>query len=258
MVRLESFQKSDVTGTRSRRGKNGVQRDILVVIQVRYNSKRLPGKAILPFGGVPMIVYLLRRLACLSESYNMVVATTVSKEDDIIEKLSAAEEVNVFRGQEDDVLSRYIQCLAKFSSKIVVRVTADNPFTDPHIITKAVLAMKKGGYDYVRAIEGFALGIGVDVFTRDLLEYINQRAHSAYEREHIDAYAMKHLDDFKVKMIRAPKELAHPESRVTIDTRRDYKEMLRIVNLYPAGKFIRSTDAIRKTYKKNIFQKTAS
>ena len=218
---------------------------IIVVIQVRSDSKRLPRKALLPIAGVPMLVYLIRRLRALPASYKIVVATTENKRDDAIVGLAQQEKVSVVRGEEEDVLSRYMRCVGIFPCDIVVRITADNPLTDPDVIIRAVEKMAGEDCDYVRAVEGFPVGTGADVFNAKTLSILNEKAGPGYEREHIDAYILKHMTEFKTGALRPGKKFYDPDLRFTVDDREDYEKVRRIVESYPAGAFIKVEDAIK-------------
>lgn len=230
----------------------------LVVVQARFNSRRLPGKALMPIGGEPLIAYLLRRLKTLPGGYRIVLATTTNSGDDALEKAALGIGVDVVRGEEDDVLKRYMRCLNVFPSAIVVRVTADNPLVDIQLITEAVRKLDLGGYDYVRAVDGYAPGVGVDVFSGRLLEALDKKALDAYEREHIDAYVLKHKKEFRVADIPAPPELSHTEVRLTVDTKEDYDKVKAVVEAFPSGGFIRSSDAVKYVIKRDIQRKVSA
>ncbi len=230
----------------------------LVVIQVRFNSNRLCGKALLPLGGVPMLVYLIRRLKVLPASYAFVVATTEKVEDDPIVAWTDEVGIETVRGEENDLLARYIRCVKKFPSAIIVRVTADNPLTDPGIITKVVKLMKEERYDYVRAIRGYPIGIGVDAFTNSLLQQSYRNSTSVYEREHINAYVLNHLDEFKTNELPVPAGLNYPDVRLTVDTYQDYKFIKQLVDSYPRNHFIQIYNEIKRNRKRNIKRKVPS
>jgi spore coat polysaccharide biosynthesis protein SpsF (cytidylyltransferase family) len=220
--------------------------DALVVIQVRFNSKRLLGKALLPLRGVPVLVYLIRRLKVLPSSYRIIVATTDRPEDDITACWAGDEGVAVIRGEDQDVLARYIRCVRAFSSDIIVRVTADNPLTDSAIIESVVDTMKKGRYDYVCATKGYPIGSGVDAFSKDMLEKLHINASSPHEREHINAYALNHKSEYRICELPVPPRLNYPDAKLTVDTYEDYKSMKDIVNSFPQNHFIGIEDAIKR------------
>src|SRR5262245_7767926 len=104
-----------------------------VVLAARMSSSRLPGKALLPLQGLPMILFLLRRLSALSKG-DLVVATTNLPADDVLfEKVSAAG-VKVFRGSSPDVVKRYCSAAEYFGFDTIARVTADCPFIDAVLV----------------------------------------------------------------------------------------------------------------------------
>ena len=230
-----------------------VEYKALVVIQVRFSSARLAGKALLPLNGMPMLAYLIRRLKkTLPSSYLIVVATTNKKEDDLVVKCAEVEKVKIVRGEEDNVLARYIKCIETFPSNVVIRVTGDNPLTDPWLITETVKRFKESEYDYVRSIRGFPSGVGVDGFSDRLLRISYDKSTSSYEREHIDAYVLKHRNRFKIAEITPPPELNYPDVRLTVDTDEDYKKVKEIVESHPCDYMIKAENAIERAYKRNI------
>jgi len=115
----------------------------LNIIQCRFNSSRLPGKALYPLAGIPMLVFLIRRLKQADLPGTLVLATTKRRDDDIIAVWGQMEDVPVVRGSDEDVLSRYLKCLALYPSRFVIRITADNPLTDPYLISQVSQEMKR-------------------------------------------------------------------------------------------------------------------
>ena len=57
-----------------------------------------------PLAGKPLLVHLLERLASLGGKAAIVVATSVSSENDVLVEASETHGVKPFRGDEDDVL----------------------------------------------------------------------------------------------------------------------------------------------------------
>src|SRR5687768_8554989 len=93
-------------------------------------SERLPGKVLMPIGTLPLLGHVTGRLGLLRTSATVVVATGDSPRDDAIAHWCAEGDVRCFRGSEVDVLKRYRDCAAALGLDPVVRLTADNPFTD--------------------------------------------------------------------------------------------------------------------------------
>ena len=81
---------------------------IAASIQVRMGSERLPGKVMADLSGKPMLWHLINRLRQSKYLDEIGVATTVNKDDDVIEKFCQTEDIICFRGSDKDVLSRAI------------------------------------------------------------------------------------------------------------------------------------------------------
>ena len=79
---------------------------VLVFIQARMGSTRLPGKVLAPIGGRPLILWTVAAVAAVADLADLVVATTDGREDDVLTSLLQAEGVRVHRGSEHDVLRR--------------------------------------------------------------------------------------------------------------------------------------------------------
>ena len=110
---------------------------IILVIQARMSSTRLPGKILKPIKGVPILEYLINRVQNIEEINEYWVATSNNKADDIIENLFKSK-VNIFRGDEKDVLGRYYDLATQTKANTIIRITADCPFSDPDLIKKAI------------------------------------------------------------------------------------------------------------------------
>ena len=206
--------------------KSDISQRHLVVIQCRYNSTRLPGKAMMLLGGIPMLSFLLKRLKAglPEERFKIILATTKDAADDIIANLGEEEEVEVLRGDENDVLKRYLKCLEAFPANIVVRVTADNPFTCPEVIEYAVNEMIKRKVDYLKC-ENLPEGSGVDVFSANLLKQLGVKAKDPQEREHINMYVLNNKEKYATYFLPFVGKDAQPSIRITVDTIEDLENV---------------------------------
>ena len=202
--------------------KSDISQRHLVVIQCRYNSTRLPGKAMMILGGVPMLSFLLKRLkAGLPEDrFKIILATTENTEDNMIANLGEEEEVEVLRGDENDVLKRYLKCLDVFPTDVVVRVTADNPFTCPEVLECAVNEMIRRKVDYLKC-ENLPEGSGVDLFSSNLLKQLDVNVRHPQEREHINMYVLRNRDKYSTFFLSFDGKCARPSMRITVDTLED-------------------------------------
>jgi len=166
----------------------------LCVIQARLGSTRLPGKVLMKVGDVPLLEYELKRVQLAKKIDKIVVATSVEKRDDEIEKLCGRLGVDCFRGSEDDVLDRYYQCSLKYSQfDNILRVTGDCPLIDPAVIDQVISLFEKGGYDYASNVlkETFPDGLDVEIFKRSVLHEAAREAELPSDREGVDEYILR-------------------------------------------------------------------
>ncbi len=165
--------------------------DVLCVVQARMASSRLPGKIAMGIGTEPMLTKVLHRLARASTVDAIAVATTDDPSDDLTAELAGRAGASVVRGSALDVQSRFVTLVHTHPADVVVRVTADCPFTDPDIVDDAVRLYAGGQYDYVTNQPAaadrrtFPLGLAVEVFAARSLLAVADDAPSAAEREHV-------------------------------------------------------------------------
>ncbi|KPA11211.1 Spore coat polysaccharide biosynthesis protein SpsF [Candidatus Magnetomorum sp. HK-1] len=195
----------------------------IVVIQCRYSSSRLLGKAVYPLSGIPMLIFLIRRLKIsLPENlFQIILATTNNSTDDIIYVWGKSENIPVVRGDEKDVLKRYIQTLKEYPAQTIVRVTADNPLTCPEIIKCLVKKQQEQNADYAFC-ENLPYGTASDIFSYNLLVSLDKEIVSAIEREHINLHVLNNIKKFKVTFTNATGKMARPDLNMTVDTISDW------------------------------------
>jgi spore coat polysaccharide biosynthesis protein SpsF len=108
-------------------GSRAGQRRIVALVQARLGSARLPGKMLLPLHGVPLIDWVLRRVARAELLDAVVLATSTKPRDNALAGHVESLGFPVFRGPENDVLERFRQAGLWAGASHVVRVCADNP-----------------------------------------------------------------------------------------------------------------------------------
>ncbi len=200
----------------------------LTVIQARAGSTRLPGKVLAPIGGRPMLGMLIERLTRADETGRVVVAVPIGDANDAVADCARDYGVAVIRGPEDDLLERFRIALGTHPAERLVRVTADNPFTDPVLFDAIVRFHADGGFDYAHAPDA-PYGAAVDVFTAAAFRRCVAEGHTDYQREHINAYVLDNPDTFKTGIHAPPPELARPELRLTVDSAEDLARARAIV-----------------------------
>ena len=205
------------------------------IIQARMGSSRLPGKVMMKLGELSVLGYLVQRLSLSQTIDDVVVATTTESRDDVIVREAQKIGAACFRGSESDVLSRYLGAAHEFNADIVVRVTADNPFTDPASIDRVVEHIASG-YDY--AIEtDLPIGTTGEAVSMTALSIIDKVAVTDRHREHVTLYAKENAHTLRCAFLLPPKDCARPDLSFTVDHFAEYERVLKLSERLPNPHF---------------------
>ena len=120
---------------------DGRYNDIGFIIQARLGSTRLPNKVLkpLPFDGEkPVLKVIIDEVLRISKFSNIIVATSKSTINDKLEGFCKSIGVEAYRGDEENVLSRFNTIIKNKSFKHVVRLTGDNPFIDSSLLKESL------------------------------------------------------------------------------------------------------------------------
>jgi len=208
----------------------------VAIIQARMGSTRLPGKVLMPMGNRTMLGYLIERLSYARTLSSIVVATTTNRRDDAIVEEAGKMGAECFRGSETDVLERYIQAAKANSAEIVVRVTGDNPFTDPASIDRVVDQLVDG-FDY--AIEdGLPTGTTGEALTFKALEFISRVALTSRWREHVTLYAKENRNMMRCAWLRSSAGCDRPDLSFTVDHLDEYERVRELCSKLPGPNFL--------------------
>ena len=145
---------------------------VVAIVQARSNSVRLPGKIMKQICGIPMIGLLLKRLSLAKKIDQIVVATTDHKSNKELIEYIQKEKYQLFTGSEINVLERYYNTAVKYKADVIVRVTADNPLTDPELADYLVEIFYKSDKDFVSfgSPPNYPLGLTVEVINFSALK----------------------------------------------------------------------------------------
>ena len=219
---------------------------VTAIIQARVGSTRLPNKVFCDLSGKPLIWHVCDRLKYSKLIDNIILATTVSANDNILEKWGNENKIKVFRGSEEDVLSRYYHAAVSSNSRTIVRVTADDPFKDPEIIDQVIRMLQNEKLDFCfnNNPSTFPEGLDTEVFTIDALEAAYEKSNDSFEREHVTQYFYRNTNQFKMKNYLHKSNLSH--LRWTIDTKEDYLMASMVYNeLYKEGRIFLLDDILK-------------
>ncbi len=190
-----------------------------IILQARFASSRLRGKAVASLGTRTILEHCLRRLIQAGVA-RVVLATTTEAEDNELAAAATRLGAGVFRGDRDDVLKRFADAARTFDLDPVIRATADNPAVDVQAPGRVLAALRQTQADYLRE-EGLPIGAAVEGMTAEALDRAARLATDPYDREHVTPFLLKRRDLFRVTCMDAPVPLRRPGLRLTVDTADD-------------------------------------
>lgn len=204
---------------------------VYAFVQSRMSSKRLPGKALLPLLGKPLIVHIFERIKRSRYLNDVVLLTSAEIEDDALVKDCQSNNINVFRGDLNDVLKRFADAARLFGLQKedrVVRITGDNPICDPHLIDEVIDLSLQGDFDFASnaAKPIYPDGLDVGVMKAWALYDSDAKADKPSQREHMTQFLIHNSQAYRLGHVE--KTALHTNWRLTIDNQEDY-ELIKII-----------------------------
>ena len=201
---------------------------VLIIIQSRLSSIRLPAKALLPIAGYPSVVLCALRAA--SSQRSVLVATSDEEPDDLIVSALDSNEIQFFRGSHSNVLGRLTKAAESFPQHtLIVRLTADNVFPDGNFIDELLQQFLNAGVDYLGTNspnDGLPYGMSAEVFTLNCLRQADKSAISEYDREHVTPWIKNNCKSAQFSYSKAGLDWAR--YRCTLDNYDDYLRLSRV------------------------------
>ena len=152
-----------------------------IFIPVRLNSSRLPKKHLQPLDDKPALQHLIERLKQCKEIRKIIVCCTTHSTDDELINFLEKLEVDFFRGNEKDILQRFLDAANQFDTDIIIDVEGDKIYTDPEYVDKLAFILKTKNVDFIIGNDSktdfnpsnhFIHGIIPAGFTKNALEEI--------------------------------------------------------------------------------------
>jgi spore coat polysaccharide biosynthesis protein SpsF len=214
---------------------------VLIVVQARTQSSRLPGKTLLPLMGKSLLYRMIERLRMIKHKAEIVVATSLSTADDDIENEAICADVAYFRGSMYNLLDRHYETAKKYKADVVLKIPSDCPLIDPAAVDQVLdfYFANEGRYDYVSNLHPATWpdGNDVEIMTMACLHKAWTNARRIFELEHTTPYIWENPDRFRIGNVTMPGgEDLSMSHRFTIDYPDDYKFIVKVFEaLYPAN-----------------------
>tara|TARA_R110002073_G_scaffold72537_1_gene177601 strand:- start:626790 stop:627530 length:741 start_codon:yes stop_codon:yes gene_type:complete len=233
-----------------------------IIVQARKGSSRLPNKMVLPFYEEKGVLELLfEKLTTLYPKDKIILATTTNPLDDELETIANKFEVSCFRGDENNVLQRFIEAAEHYQFTHVIRVCADNPFLDIEHISIIINEIETNELDYVsyKTSNGLPtikshLGLFTEAVTLQALKKVEKYTTLSLYQEHVTNFIYENKELFKIKLLKLPIQLDNCENiRLTLDTLEDFKLEQELFNVTQSMNTVSLLEYIKS--KENLLDK---
>ena len=164
-----------------------------------------------------MVVDRVRKSRKISD---IIIATSKYKIDDDIETYCKNKKIKIFRGNLDNVASRFFEVSKIYNLKKVIRVSCDSPFINHKIIDKGIILSKKSNYDIITNVfpRTFPKGLSFEIIKTSIIKkYIG--LFSKKEQEHVTTYFYKNHKNFKIYNFYAKRNFS--DINLCVDTLKD-------------------------------------
>jgi spore coat polysaccharide biosynthesis protein SpsF len=209
---------------------------INATVEVRMTSSRLPGKPLMKAGGITLLEILVKRLSQSKYIDNIIIATTINKQDDPIVELCEENGYLYFRGSENNVLERVYHASMSFKTDILVQITGDCPLIDYRIVDELIeLYLQNNSNSRVVSNTGPEIsmpwGFDVQVYKAEELGLILNDSPTNDDKEHVSYrfYQPEFQDIYKTTHVKYNGVRNRPELRVTLDYMEDFLLIKQIV-----------------------------
>jgi spore coat polysaccharide biosynthesis protein SpsF (cytidylyltransferase family) len=207
---------------------------MLAVIQARMSSSRLPGKVMMPLGGVPILERVITRVAMAKGVKRVIVATSSSEEDRVIYDYCLRNGIECYQGPLDNVAERFASILIESGQNAVIRICGDSPFIDPVLIASAINHYRLGSYDLVTNVfpRTFPKGQSVEIINADtFLRIFKEKSFSKEDLEHVTRHFYLNRNDYSIYNFTNPNTAKNfSDIQLSVDKLEDFQSAEKIIH----------------------------
>ena len=193
-----------------------------MILQARIGSSRLPGKVLKQIAGRPLIQFQINRIRKSKLLNNLVVAIPIETENDSLERYLSSENIEVYRGAENDVMSRFEGVISKTTAEVIIRSTADCPLFMPEILDEMLGTFYQSDLDYLSnsISPTYPDGLDIEIFSKNAFNILLKTNPSKLQREHVTLGFYDGTNSFKTQNFTNKIDLS--KERWTVDYQEDF------------------------------------
>lgn len=236
-----------------------MKKRVVLIIQARMGSSRLPGKSMMDLAGAPLVGRILERVKRCTRLDDIVLAIPDTTRDSVLGQLGRDYGVTVYAGSESDLVERYYQAAVASKADVIGRLPADNATPEPSEIDRIIdhhLSLGRRGFSSNLSVinnSGYPDGIGAETFDFSLLAEARERHKDPHQHEHVH----RNFFDYGVQLavdenwcpistVMCPAQFRRPDLVLDVNTQTQYEFMRELyAYLYPRNPNFHITDIIR-------------
>jgi spore coat polysaccharide biosynthesis protein SpsF len=205
-----------------------------IIIFSRMNSTRLPGKAMMIIQGEALVLRVIRRAQLTG--YPVVLATSNSKADDVLENEMRKANIPCYRGSEDNVLQRAVETAKHFGFEAFARLCGDRPLfsveemkfgLDTWAYRKPDLITNNFPHKAVR-------GLTTEIIATKALRNQLAEQPTQEQQEHITTRFYQYPAEFTIESLQPRHQSLKGNEGFAIDTEEDYERIKAFIQQYNA------------------------
>ena len=220
--------------------KSLVKNYVVALIIVRSASKRLSNKSLRKICNYMAIEHLILRLKKSKKVQKIIICTTKRKEDKIFKSISKKYNIDIFFGDNRDVLNRMIGAIKNKKCDLVLRVTGDDILIDPFYLDKNIDFHLKNNLEYSNN-KKLPSGMEVEIFDKKLLFDIKNLSVDTKNTEYLSFYIEDNIQQIQNGTLSVKKD--YRKIRMTLD---NYNDLILI------KKFLEKMKKNRKLFDYNL------
>lgn len=207
-----------------------------VLVFSRMSSSRLPGKAMMDVGGMPLLERVLRRAK--GTGLPVALATSTEPEDDVLATLTSSFGCRVVRGSLDDVLGRAALAVETLGWDAFFRLCGDRPFFDVDEIRRwyADLVVDAEAIDFdlvTNTSPALPRGLSTELVNARAVLTLSQALELDLDhREHLTSYIYEHETKFRIRRVHSDHE-TDDNPHLAVDRRQDYEALSAVCSMDP-------------------------
>ncbi len=202
---------------------------IIIAVQARMSSSRLPGKMLQHIHGKPMLAWVVNQLKLTDLGDNVIVATSNEGSDDPISDYCIKYDIPIFRGPLNFVAQRFLELGKQANAFAIVRICGDSPLIDPTLVNRAISLFGTGEFDVVTNVfpRSFPKGQSVEVIRLSAL-----KKHISHfdldDQEHVTRYFYRNHAQFKILNFHS--DSSADDIQMSVDSEADMKKVSQVIN----------------------------